>query len=124
MRDMEHVVQKLRTLIDHGIQIAVDDFGTGYSSLGYLQSLPLNTLKIDRSFVKNIQSERDNNAIITAIVSMADGLGLNLVAEGVETQGQLDYLRSLGCPQAQGFLLSRPLPIDDARALLQQKIAV
>lgn len=109
MQDMEHVVRKLDILASHGIGIAVDDFGTGYSSLGYLQSLPLSMLKVDRSFVQDIQSPKENNSIISAIVAMATGLGLNLTAEGVETDIQLEYLRSVGCPLAQGFLISPPL---------------
>jgi diguanylate cyclase (GGDEF)-like protein/PAS domain S-box-containing protein len=109
MQDMEHVVKKLDLLAAKGIGIAVDDFGTGYSSLGYLQSLPLSTLKIDRSFVQDIQSSKEKNSIISAIVAMAKGLNLNLTAEGVETEAQLNYLRSIGCPLAQGYLISPPL---------------
>jgi EAL domain-containing protein (putative c-di-GMP-specific phosphodiesterase class I) len=109
MQDMEHVVKKLDLLAAQGIGIAVDDFGTGYSSLGYLQSLPLSTLKIDRSFVQDIQSSKEKNSIISAIVAMAKGLNLNLTAEGVETETQLNYLRSIGCPLAQGYLISPPL---------------
>ncbi len=109
MQDMEHVVKKLDLLASRGIGIAVDDFGTGYSSLGYLQSLPLSMLKIDRSFIQDIQSSKEKNSIISAIVAMAKGLELNLAAEGVETNTQLDYLRSVGCPLAQGYLISKPL---------------
>ena len=109
MQDMEHVIQKLNQLAARGIGIAVDDFGTGYSSLGYLQSLPLSKLKIDRSFVKKIQSTDEKHSIVSAIVAMAKDLGLSLTAEGVETDVQLDYLKSIDCPQVQGFLISPPL---------------
>ncbi|PLY13844.1 MAG: two-component system response regulator [Sedimenticola sp.] len=109
MQDMENVVQKLHQLTARGIGIAVDDFGTGYSSLGYLQSLPLSKLKIDRSFVNKIQSIDEKHSIVSAIVAMAKDLGLNLTAEGVETDVQLNYLKSIQCPQVQGFLISPPL---------------
>ena len=113
MRDMDQTVTKLRRLADFGVQIAVDDFGTGYSSLGYLQTLPLNTLKIDRSFVSEIRSSKDSNTIIYAIASMAKGLGLNLVAEGVETKAQLGFLKRVNCPVIQGYLTGPPRPADE-----------
>ena len=118
VQDIEHVVEKLRQLAEHGIQVAVDDFGTGYSSLCYLQTLPLNTLKMDRSFINTIQSTGDQHSIITAIVAMAKDMELSVIAEGVETETQLEYLRSIGCPQAQGFLLSHPLSADNTLELL------
>jgi len=118
VQDIEHVVEKLRQLAEHGIQVAVDDFGTGYSSLCYLQTLPLNTLKMDRSFINTIQSAGDQHSIITAIVAMAKDMELSVIAEGVETETQLEYLRSIGCPQAQGFLLSHPLSADNTLELL------
>lgn len=113
MQNMEKTVSKLRELAQRGVRIAVDDFGTGYSSLSYLQSLPLQTLKIDRSFIREIQSSKDQNSIVTAIISMAEGLGLNLVAEGVETQIQLEYLKKLHCPTVQGFLIAPPITADE-----------
>jgi len=112
MQDMEHVVQKLRQLTLHGVSVAVDDFGTGYSSLGYLQSLPLTMLKIDQSFVQRVQSEKEQHSILMAIVAMAKGLGLDVIAEGVETESQLEYLRSIDCAQAQGYLLGVPQSAD------------
>ena len=117
-QDMEQVIEKLRLLADHGIKVAVDDFGTGYSSLGYLQSLPLNTLKMDRSFINTIQTAEDQHSIITAIIALAKDMQLNVIAEGVETETQLSYLSSIGCPQAQGFLLSHPLSADNTMELL------
>ncbi|MCG8083332.1 MAG: EAL domain-containing protein, partial [Candidatus Thiodiazotropha taylori] len=112
MQDMEKAIDTLSRLSHRGIRIAIDDFGTGYSSLGYLQSLPINTLKMDRSFVEGIKSKGDNS-IVTAIISMARGLNLDLIAEGVESQTQIDQLNSAGCHLAQGFYYSRPLPEDE-----------
>ncbi len=118
MKDMDIVVQKLRQLSSRGIRIAIDDFGTGYSSLSYLRKLPIHTLKIDRSFVHDIRHESGDGSIVTAIVAMAKGLRLKLIAEGVEHQAQLDYLRALGCHEMQGFLFSRPLEASQARRLI------
>ncbi|MCG8080187.1 MAG: EAL domain-containing protein, partial [Candidatus Thiodiazotropha taylori] len=112
MQDMEKAIDTLSRLSHRGIRIAIDDFGTGYSSLGYLQSLPINTLKMDRSFVEGIKSKGDNS-IVTAIISMARGLNLDLIAEGVESQTQIDQLNSAGCHLAQGFFYSRPLPEEE-----------
>ena len=123
MRDMDKAVTKLRTVAAHGVRVAVDDFGVGYSSLGYLQSLPLNTLKIDRSFISEIQSSRDRNSIITAIIAMARELNLDIVAEGVENEGQVRYLKELNCSKAQGFLLGYPISAGEARQTLLQRTA-
>lgn len=109
MQDMEKAIDALTKLSHRGIRIAIDDFGTGYSSLGYLQNLPINTLKIDRSFVQGIKTSEDNS-IINAIIAMAKGLNLNLIAEGVEMQTQIDYLSKAGCNLAQGFFYSHPVP--------------
>ncbi len=109
MQDMEKAVDALTRLSHKGIRIAIDDFGTGYSSLGYLQTLPINTLKIDRSFVHSIKTSGDNS-IINAIITMAKGLNLVLIAEGVENQTQIDHLSSAGCGLAQGFFYSHPVP--------------
>jgi len=107
MRDMVHVTQKLRRLSRLGITIAIDDFGTGYSSLSYLQQFPINTLKIDKSFINSINVSEGGTSIVDAIVAMAKGLRLNLIAEGVENLGQLDYLKGLGCHEIQGFLFGK-----------------
>ncbi len=101
-----------------GVTVAMDDFGTGHSSLAALRRLPLDVLKIDRSFVRDIEIDSDDDAIVAAIVSMGRTLGLRLVAEGVETHAQLERIRACGCHVAQGFLLARPLTPQDARALL------
>lgn len=112
-------IEKLHHLRSLGFEIAIDDFGTGYSSLNYLKNLPVDTLKIDRTFVNDIGSE-SGNAIINAIVSMAQALNLNLVAEGIETISQVNHLRELKCASAQGYLISKPLRIEDLVALCEQ----
>lgn len=106
MNDSQDVVEKLLKLSSEGINLAIDDFGTGYSSLSYLQNFPVNTLKIDRSFIHSIKSSEDEACIVNAIVSMAKGLKMSIVAEGVESKEQLNYLHSLGCSIVQGYLFS------------------
>ena len=95
-----------------GIEFAIDDFGTGYSSMSYLKRFPVSTLKIDQSFVRDLEVDEDSQTIVRAIVNLAHSLKLSVVAEGVETAGQLAYLRELGCEAAQGFFFSPPLPAD------------
>ena len=104
MNDLKQISQKLQQLADHGVRIAIDDFGTGYSSLNYLHQLPIHTLKVDQSFIRGIGNGEDDACIVNAIVAMAHGLRLDIIAEGVETDAQLVYLRGLGCQQIQGFL--------------------
>lgn len=118
MRDVEGAIAKLRKLADHGVNISIDDFGTGYSSLSYLKKLPVHTLKIDRSFIHDLSSHQSGATIVAGITAMAKGLKLNVVAEGVETQEQLTYLRNLGCDAYQGFFFSRPVTADKATELL------
>jgi diguanylate cyclase (GGDEF)-like protein/PAS domain S-box-containing protein len=103
-----------------GVRLSIDDFGTGYSSLAYLRRFPVDCLKIDRSFVSGLDADRDSRPIAAAIVEMAHALGLRVVAEGVETRGQLDALIDLGCDAAQGFLFAPALPVPQLEALLQQ----
>ncbi|MFA7061886.1 MAG: EAL domain-containing protein, partial [Pedobacter sp.] len=105
----ERVTAILKELKDMGISLAMDDFGTGYSSLGYLKRFPFDKLKIDKSFVRDITSDPDNAAIATTVIAMAHSLHLKVIAEGVETEGQLNYLRSHGCDEMQGYYFSRPV---------------
>ncbi|MCP5277179.1 MAG: EAL domain-containing protein [Thiobacillus sp.] len=121
IRDPGAMVQKLQTLAAHGVMVAIDDFGTQYSSLSYLQKFPIHTLKIDKSFVWEIDREYRQHAIIKAIISIAHGLGLNLIAEGVETDEQLKFLEGQGCDEIQGYLVSRPLPLDALEPLLEKQ---
>ncbi len=97
-----------------GIGLAMDDFGTGYSSLSYLKRFPLSTVKIDRSFINDLSKDADAQALIDGIVTLAHGLRMKVVAEGVETADQLDYLRARGCDEVQGYWLCRPVPADEA----------
>ena len=110
MQDVAKNNETLKVLNNKGIHISIDDFGTGYSSLSYLKKLHLNTLKIDQSFVKNVQEDPDDAAIVSAIIAMANSLNLDVIAEGIETEAQLNYLASIGCNKAQGYLLGKPLP--------------
>jgi diguanylate cyclase (GGDEF)-like protein/PAS domain S-box-containing protein len=112
MSNIERTASHLRELVGMGIHISVDDFGTGYSSLNYLKKLPIEKLKIDQSFIHDIATDADDRAIITAVASMARSMSIKTVAEGVETEEQLSFLRNSQCDEAQGFLFSRPLPVE------------
>ena len=120
LQDIDNTVDALNKLKDAGITISIDDFGTGYSSLSYLNRLPIDTLKIDRSFVKDLHQDTDAAAICAAILAMSEKLGLNVVAEGVELEEQLDFLRRHGCHQIQGFLYSPALPPAQFEELLRK----
>ena len=120
MRDAPEAARRLKELTALGIRLAVDDFGTGYSSLGYLRAFPISSLKIDRSFVRDVDRDPNSAALAQAIIALASSLKLKVVAEGVETREQLDILRRCGCQELQGFVFSRPLPPDDVLALLEQ----
>jgi ActR/RegA family two-component response regulator len=118
MANPDAVYEVLQKLKAFGIGLAIDDFGTGYSSLGYLRRFSFDKLKIDRSFVQNVTSQPDDAVIVTIISNMARSLRLRVIAEGVETEGQACYLLRNGCEEIQGFLFSRPLPVDQATAIL------
>ncbi len=109
VEDIDNVADTLRVLSKQGIRISMDDFGTGYSSLSYLKKFPINTIKVDRSFVKDITTDKDDASIVTATIQMAHSLNLDIVAEGVETEEQLQFLISKKCDKIQGYYFSRPL---------------
>jgi EAL domain-containing protein (putative c-di-GMP-specific phosphodiesterase class I) len=118
MQGLERTVMMLTALKKLGIALAMDDFGTGYSSLSYLKRFPLDALKVDQSFVRNITTDPGDAAITRAVVAMAHSFGMIVIAEGVETTEHLEFLAGLGCEDAQGYLFSKPLPAVDAGALL------
>jgi EAL domain-containing protein (putative c-di-GMP-specific phosphodiesterase class I) len=121
MDQSESLVSRLTELKAFGIGLAIDDFGTGYSNLGYLKSFPLDRLKIDRSFVSGLPDDPNAVSIVRAILAMSNGLGLEVIAEGVETAEQARMLAELGCELAQGFYYCAPLPADSIEARLRQR---
>ncbi|MCV2885576.1 EAL domain-containing protein [Aestuariibacter sp. AA17] len=121
MSDKQEVAQKLSTLKAMGVKLSIDDFGTGYSSLSYLKALPIDKLKIDRSFIANLLSNQADQSIVSAIINLAENLGMNLIAEGTETKGQVDWLNKRGCRQVQGFWLSEALTLDNAIAFMAEE---
>ncbi len=112
----ETKLEGLKELKELGLRLSIDDFGVGYSSLSYLRRFPIDELKIDKSFVDELETSEDSAAIVLAIIAMGRSLGLTLVAEGIETAGQMEFLRANRCDEAQGFLMSRPLPAGDFAA--------
>ena len=121
MTDVDHAIGILRQLKELGVHLSIDDFGTGYSSLSYLKRFPIDVLKIDKSFVRDITVDADDAAITVSIISLAHSLKLHVIAEGVETQEQLSYLRRHGCDEMQGYLFSPPVPAERFEELLKQK---
>ena len=117
MDQSEVGVRTLHRLRDMGVRLVLDDFGTGYSSLAYLKHLPLDTIKIDRTFVAGLDGEADRS-IVEAVIALAHGLRITVVAEGIETEAQFEILRSMGCDVGQGYLFARPLPEAEAARLL------
>lgn len=118
IEDFEEVKEKLMTLRDYGIRISLDDFGTGFSSLSYLNGLPIDTLKIDKSFVDKVNTDESTRIIMEAIISMVNRLGYESVAEGVETKDQFDYMKQIGCDIIQGYFLAKPMEADAFEQLL------
>jgi len=118
LNDGDHIIEKLKLISRMGVKIALDDFGTGYSSLSYLRKFPIDTIKIDQSFVRGLPGDSSSVSIVTAICAMAQGLKMNLIAEGVETSGQFKLLQSLKCNEVQGYLFSKPLPGNEMTNLL------
>jgi EAL domain-containing protein (putative c-di-GMP-specific phosphodiesterase class I) len=118
MENAEATINTLYKFKEMGIKLSIDDFGTGYSSLSYLKRFPIDTLKIDQSFVKDITTNPDDESIASTIIAMAHNLRLRVIAEGVENKEQLDMLGSKGCDEVQGFYFSRPVPENELKALL------
>jgi EAL domain-containing protein (putative c-di-GMP-specific phosphodiesterase class I) len=111
----------LSALLQLGVTVALDDFGTGFSSLTYLRKLPFSRIKIDQSFIRDMLVQPDCAAIVKSVISLARDLNIGVVAEGVETADQLEYLRQVNCDEVQGYLISRPVAADDVLALLETK---
>ena len=120
IEDFDKVTAKLRVLRDYGIRVSLDDFGTGFSSLSYLKKLPINTLKIDKSFIDTVLSDAATRVITESIISMGHTLGLETIAEGVEQEQQYKYLHAVGCNIIQGYYFGRPLPVQEMETLLEQ----
>ena len=118
MQDIEAATQTVQRLHDIGTSLAIDDFGTGYSSLNYLKKFPIDTVKVDRSFVMDIPQSEDDMAITSAVIAMAHKLKMSVVAEGVETDAQREFLLNHDCEYAQGYLFGKPMPLQMMRSLL------
>ena len=117
--NVTETLKALHSLREMGVRVALDDFGTGYSSLSYLRSFPFDKIKIDRSFVVDIMTDKGSAAIIQAITGLAAALGMETIAEGVELEEQVELLHKNGCDNIQGYLLSRPVPIASVNALIE-----
>jgi len=120
MKNPEQTILKLHEISQLGIKISIDDFGTGYSSLSYLKRFPIDTLKIDRSFVKDIPGDEEDVAIVKAVIALARSLNLDVIAEGVETQEQKVFLVKNGCKKIQGYLYAKPMPADEIEKMLRE----
>jgi EAL domain-containing protein (putative c-di-GMP-specific phosphodiesterase class I) len=123
LQTQEDVVGALHAIKSLGVGLALDDFGSGYSSLGSLRSLPLDRLKVDRSFIQDLQQDGGDRSLIHAIIAMGNTLGLKVIAEGVETELQLDFLRDAGCDEVQGFLFGKPMSAADIDIAYPSRIA-
>jgi EAL domain-containing protein (putative c-di-GMP-specific phosphodiesterase class I) len=124
MKDPDLAAGTLSALRGIGVQVAIDDFGTGYSSLSYLRRFPLDALKIDQSFIRQITTIPDETIIVKAIVGLGQSLNLRIIAEGVETEDQLDFLKAHRCDEAQGFYFSRPVPPQQIIKLLESWVSI
>ena len=124
IQDLARVKTQLASIRALGVGVAVDDFGTGYSSLSYLNRLPITTLKIDRSFVRDLCADTEDRALIRSIIALGHGLDMTVVAEGVETAEHVALLREMGCDLLQGYFFARPLPIAQLRAMLESSARI
>ncbi len=122
--NISDTIEKMEALKKLGIELSIDDFGTGYSSLAYLKKMPLDILKIDQSFVRDIETDVNDAAIVDTIISMATHLDLKVIAEGVETRFELDFLEDKGCPLYQGYYFSKPLPNEQFIDLLKTGVTL
>ena len=122
VKDIEDVINKMAALKAHGLTFSLDDFGTGFSSLNYLKRLPLDQLKIDQCFVRDVLTDKNDKAIARTLISMSDSLGLSVIAEGVETESQRGWLRENGCNLYQGYLFGKPMPVDQFEALVGRSL--
>lgn len=118
LESIDDTIDTMKALTAIGVSLSLDDFGTGYSSLQYLKRLPLNQLKIDQSFVRDLAIDDNDKAIVSTIISMARDLNLNVIAEGVETEQQRQFLENAGCRHYQGYLFGKPVPVEQFEALL------
>ncbi|MEJ2426934.1 MAG: EAL domain-containing protein, partial [Candidatus Thiodiazotropha sp.] len=118
IENIQYAIAKMRELKALGVGFAMDDFGTGYSSLSYLTRLPLNAIKIDRSFILNLPDNPNDAVVVQTLINLADSLGLKIIAEGVESQAQKSFLQEHGCPVFQGYLFSTPMEIEQFEALV------
>jgi EAL domain-containing protein (putative c-di-GMP-specific phosphodiesterase class I) len=121
MQNAENTMYTLRELKGLGVRISMDDFGTGYSSLNYLKRFPIDTLKLDKSFIKDVVTDASDASIVSAVIQMAHSLNLNVVAEGVEREDQLDFLRRQNCDTIQGYLFSKPVPVEQLEAYVNER---
>ena len=124
MHNMQATIKTLETISEMGVRLAIDDFGTGYSSLSYLKRFPIDTLKIDRSFIRDLTQDPEDATLVEAIIAMGRALHLNVIAEGVETEQQVKFLRMHNCGSIQGYLLSKPLPAQELTTLLHEKFSI
>ena len=122
MHDIEQTIASLQQLKKMGLSISIDDYGTGYSTLSYIKKFPVDTLKIDMSFIRNLVENAGDRAIVSSTIILAHNLGLSVVAEGVEDAQQLALLQDLDCDEIQGYYFSRPLPADDFSKLLEKGV--
>ena len=117
MTDPDRTQHILQDMHERGLKLAIDDFGTGYSSLARLKHMPVDVLKIDRSFIRDVDSDRDAASMVSAMIALAQNLGMSALAEGIETEAEWRFLVDRGCPLAQGYYFSRPVPADEIMAL-------